>query len=207
MVTGWGVTLALPIALLAFVVPEAFLALFGAQYLEGASALRILLVAALINVGIGSVGTTLLATGETRTYLKINLIGTGLGFSLSLILVSTFGLLGAALGQLATAALWNGLSLWVVYRMYRMQPFSRQYLYVFLAGAASLLVLLPGILWVLDLSRWAILAVAPIHLGLTLALLWKLRLLDPETRATVSAVLDSLWGRLGTMHPLFGVRK
>jgi len=207
MVTGWGVMVAVPIALLIFAMPEAFLRLFGAQYTEGAWALRILLVGALINVGAGSVGTTLLATGKTRTYLKINIIGVGLGFGLSLVLVPTFGLVGAAMGQMLTSALWNGLSLWILYRMYRMQPFSRQYLYVFLVGLTTLLVLLPGILWVLDLSRWAIVAVVPIHLGLTLALLWKLRLLDPETRATIRALLGSLEGRLGTMHPLLGVRK
>jgi O-antigen/teichoic acid export membrane protein len=208
LITNWALISILPTCLLVVVLPETFLGFFGAHYDEGAWALRLLVVRSLMNVGAGVAGATLLATERTRTYLWIGLIGTAVSGSLGLLLIPALGLVGAATAQMLASAVWNGLTLLVVYRMYRMQPFSHHHACVFIAALTCLLPLYPALRLVIGLTRWAIIGVVPLHTGLTILALLKLNLLDADSQIIASEFLAALRGRLVSARTrLFGAQK
>jgi len=182
VVTLWGFVIVFPVSLLVLLLPETFLNLFGTQYHDGAWALRVLVVASLVNVGSGLVGATLLATDQTRTYLLIDLIGTVTSICLGLLLIPVMGMLGAAIAQLMATLFWNGLALFFVYRLYQMQPFNRHYFYVFAIGFLCLLLLYPVAQLVHDINSVAIIGLAPLCAGLTVLLLFRFRLLDADSQ-------------------------
>lgn len=196
LVTNWSLIIVLPTCLLVVLMPETFLGFFGAQYREGAWALRFLVTGALINVGSGLVGATLLATGRTRTYLLIDFIGTTISSSLGLLLIPALGLIGAAIAHMLAIMVWNGLALLVAYRMYRIQPFNKHYAYVFVTALACLLPLYPALRLVTGFTPWAIVGAIPLYTGLTILVLWKLHLLDADSQAIAGEFLTMLRGRL-----------
>jgi O-antigen/teichoic acid export membrane protein len=191
VVTLWGFAIVFPVCLLVLLLPDTFLSLFGSQYHDGAWALRVLVVASLVNVGSGLVGATLLATDQTRKYLSINLIGTFTSISTGLLLIPAIGILGAAIAQLMATVFWNGLALLVVRRLYQMQPFSRHYVSVSAVGCLCLLLLYPVAQFIRDISSVAIISLAPLCAGLTVLVLLRLRLLDGDSQM----IADDVWVR------------
>lgn len=86
---------------------EVLLALFGAEFVAAAPALRILVLAQLINVLTGPTGVLLSMTGQERTYAILLACGLGLQVLMSLWLIPRFGLTGAAVAGLTAHAAWN----------------------------------------------------------------------------------------------------
>ncbi len=70
--------------------------LFGAYYTSGASVLRLLSVAQLFNVMVGSCGYTLLMTGHQKAMMGITLVSCSLAVGGGLAVVEPFGLEGVA---------------------------------------------------------------------------------------------------------------
>lgn len=196
LVTTWGVICIFPVCLLVVFLPTNFLNLFGARYGEGARALQILVAGSLINVGTGPVGTTLLATGQTRSNLLITFIGTVISISLGLLLIPAVGLIGAATAQVLSGLIVNGLNLLLVYKMYRHHPFSRHFAYVFMVGLVCSVPLYPVIQLAIGFSSWAIIGLIPFYIGFTLLVLFKFQLLDADSQAIASDIQVSLRARL-----------
>lgn len=196
LIATWGFIIVCPIWLLMVLLPESFLGIFGAQYGEGAWVLRILVTGTLINVGAGAAGTTLLATGQTRTYLFINIFGAILSIGLGLLFIPRLGLIGAATGKVLTVAVWNGLTILFVYKRYHFQPFNRHYIYVVVANLLCLLLLYPIIRLAIGINAWTILGVVPIYAGLSLLMLVRFRLLDADSQAMVGEFLAMVRSRL-----------
>jgi O-antigen/teichoic acid export membrane protein len=111
--------------LLAF--PEFVLHLFGAKFEQGAWPLRILTLAQLVNVGTGSVGYLLIMTGNqtllrnnTTVWALMNLAG-------NLMLVPSYGAIGAATSTAVCLASINIVSWWIVRKKLKINTLS--YLY------------------------------------------------------------------------------
>jgi O-antigen/teichoic acid export membrane protein len=97
----------LPVIVILVLAREPILTLFGPAYLEGASALVILLVGHAINVACGPVGQVLNMSGCERMVAK-TLVGTALlNIILNAVLIPTFGIVGAASATAFTMSSWN----------------------------------------------------------------------------------------------------
>jgi len=98
--------------LISFVVfPGFFMGLFGAEFIAGKQALIILSVGQFFNAACGSVGSFLLMTGGQKAFSNFLMIGALLNVVLSIGLVKTMGIIGAAYSSVASVICWNILSL------------------------------------------------------------------------------------------------
>jgi O-antigen/teichoic acid export membrane protein len=89
-------------ALLLFVFAEHALAIFGPDFVSGASTLRILILSNIAALLFGPVGTVMIMTGLERLSLLNGIAGSVFIFLVSLALVPRYGLHGAAIATLLT---------------------------------------------------------------------------------------------------------
>lgn len=93
-----------------------FLGLFGPEFGVGRPILTILSLAQLFNVGVGAVGLMLMMTGHERDVARGVALGAAINFTLNLLLVPRWGLLGAAAASTTALLTWNSILVWFVYR-------------------------------------------------------------------------------------------
>jgi O-antigen/teichoic acid export membrane protein len=99
--------LALPLFVVTLVYPEQLLGLFGPEFGAGATVLRILVLAQLINVLTGPVGSVLVMTGGERYALANSLLALGVAVVCAFVLIPRYGLTGAALASALTLSIRN----------------------------------------------------------------------------------------------------
>lgn len=121
---GWMLLAALPIILFLLLFPELILQLFGADFVGGASLLRILALGQLVNVSMGSVGYLLMMTGCERLLRNIVMLSALFNFVGNLVLVPTFGAMGAAVSTAISLAFLNFLAYWCVRQRLRINTFG-----------------------------------------------------------------------------------
>lgn len=118
-----GMGLASPILLVCLVVPGWVLGLFGAEFAQGTTLLRILAVAQLVNVATGSVGFLLNMTGNEKLMRNIALSSSAVGVAMFFILIPLLGALGAAIALamvlvmqnlVALVFVWRKLGIWIL---------------------------------------------------------------------------------------------
>lgn len=182
LVTKWQFIVVLPAYSLVMAMPEEFLSLIGSQYAEANDALRLLATSILISISFGPVGATLLATGHTRIHLFLNIIGTFIGAAVGLLLIPSFGLVGASLAHLLTLAAWNALAWFTVYRRYGLHPFSPQYFGIIFLSLAGLLILYPFLVVATKFTIWILVLVAPVFTLLYVFILVKSGILDKDSQ-------------------------
>ena len=116
---GWMLLAVLPIVLLLLLFPEWILALFGADFVGGASLLRVLALGQLVNVAMGSVGYLLMMTGHERL-MRNNIIFTAfVNLAGNLFLIPLYGGMGAAVSTAFSLAIMNLISFWLVNKRLR----------------------------------------------------------------------------------------
>jgi O-antigen/teichoic acid export membrane protein len=109
---------ALPVALFLIVFGRALLPLFGSEFVASYPVLVILCLAQLFNVGMGSVGLFLQMTGHEQLVVLGIATALVINSSLNVVLIPTWGPIGAALGAAAYLLTWNILlSVWVRRRL------------------------------------------------------------------------------------------
>ncbi|MEM9908255.1 MAG: flippase [Cyanobacteria bacterium P01_D01_bin.44] len=81
--------------------------LFGPEFVAAKSALVILILGQLVNVGAGSVGYLMTMTGHQTQSALVMGASAGVNLVLNLIGIHLFGILGAALATALSMALWN----------------------------------------------------------------------------------------------------
>jgi O-antigen/teichoic acid export membrane protein len=139
-ITRWTVAGTIPILLLMLVAPAQILQLFGGEaFTEGTTPLRILVIGQAVNVSVGAAGFVLIMAGRTGWDLIVYGFSFLLDIVLSVILVSAFGITGAAIAQAVTIACSNALRLWLVHRFVHIQPWDRNYVRLAIPAAACAL--------------------------------------------------------------------
>jgi len=109
--------LTLPLVIFMILFGKELLTLFfGESYAGGALALAIIVLGQFFSVIIGSVGTLLNATGFQKETANALVFGTLVNALLSLALIPSFGLNGAAIATSASLLIWNAWLAWIVYR-------------------------------------------------------------------------------------------
>ncbi len=119
-----------------FYAPE-ILGLFGADFVEGASALRILAAAMLVASASGPIEAVLVMSGRTTQNLINNVIALGVNIGLLFVLVPPFGLEGAAIAWAVSVLCTNLLPMSQVVRSLGMHPFGLTHLMTMAAIAVG----------------------------------------------------------------------
>jgi O-antigen/teichoic acid export membrane protein len=141
-VSKWTFAFNFPVFLITVLFPGPILSIFGKAFADGAPALIILSWASLVDAATGMCGAVLDMTGYTRLKLTNAIIRLVLVIALSLVLIPTRGMVGAAIAALAGEIVMNGLRLVEVYFIFHLLPYSGSFLKPVMAGQLALLVTL-----------------------------------------------------------------
>lgn len=144
IVTKWIFTVSLPIVILMIFFAKEILNLWGSEYAPGATSLRIICLAQLINCATGSVGFILMMTGHSKINLINNFIGLLSTLSLNLVLIPKYGVFGAALSLAIVIAIVNITRLIEVYALFKIHPYKFQYYKPLLSAGIAFLILFSG---------------------------------------------------------------
>lgn len=128
VMTKWCFLLTFPLFALIFVYPEYFITkLYGAQYVGGATALRILAMGFIANSYFGFNYHTLLASGDSDFLMKCSVASAGINAVINFLLIPEYGMIGAAIG---TAISYSTIEVSMTLRAWRkqnMHPFTSMY--------------------------------------------------------------------------------
>lgn len=128
VMTKWCFLLTFPLFALIFVYPEYFITkLYGAQYVSGAAALRILALGFIANSYFGFNYHTLLASGDSDFLMKCSVASAGINVIINFMLIPEYGMVGAAIG---TAVSFTSIEVLMTLRAWRkqnMHPFTSTY--------------------------------------------------------------------------------
>ena len=126
--TWWLVVVSWPVFLVFAVFGPLLLGVFGNGFGRGATALAILSVAMLVNLGTGNVTVVLLMGGKSSWNLVNTAIALALNVGLNLVLIPRYGIAGAAIAWAVSIIVDNVLALIEVWLFLGMRPFGRGYL-------------------------------------------------------------------------------
>lgn len=105
--TSLMIGLALPVFIFLFFWPELILHIFGTEFVIGSTALPILAAGQFINVATGSVGYLLVMTGHEKVFRNIIVLSALVNLSLNVLLVPSYGLVGASTATAVSLSLMN----------------------------------------------------------------------------------------------------
>jgi O-antigen/teichoic acid export membrane protein len=97
----------LPLAAVLILAGGSYLALFGSEFIQASTALAILAIAQLVNVGAGPVQMLLVMTGQPRQAAKWLAASAVVNVGLNLALIPSFGVEGAAFATAISIVFWN----------------------------------------------------------------------------------------------------
>jgi len=127
--TKWVFSVTLPLFFLIFFAPKPTLYfLFGPNYIQAASALRILALGFFIHTFLGLNGQSLIVLGKAKLIMLNNFVIAILNVILNLQLIPKFGLEGAAFASFVSLSAGNILASCELYKISGIHPFSKNYL-------------------------------------------------------------------------------
>lgn len=138
-VTRWAFTLALPVAIILFVVSPDLMSLLGQGFESGTLVMRILVVAQITYVILGSGGLILVMTDYNRLNTVDAILNLVTSLVLDLALIPRYGAVGAAVAGAITIIFVNLLRLLQIHHIFNIQPYNNSYLKPFVSGLFSLL--------------------------------------------------------------------
>jgi O-antigen/teichoic acid export membrane protein len=156
-VTRWTLGATIPVLLVLAVLPGPVLRIFGNGFVEGETALRLLIIGMIVPVMVGTVGFILIMVGRTGWDLLVYVGSFAIDIGLAFALIPSLGIEGAAIAQAATLSFSAIARLFLVHRFVRIWPFDRHFLRLlpaaaFGAGAMVLTALLiPDKRWLVEL--------------------------------------------------------
>lgn len=125
--TRWLMLASWPLYLLFAVFPAAVLNIFGPRYTAGASALAVLSLAMLVNLGTGNV-TVVLLMGGRSSWSAINAgAALAVNIGLNLVLIPRMGILGAAIAWAASIVIDNATAMIEIWWFMDIDPFGAGY--------------------------------------------------------------------------------
>lgn len=121
----WILLATLPVFLVVALFPEMVIRLtFGAEYDSGALALSALALGFFTHAIVGPNGNTLTSVGRTRLIMYDNIVVAVTNVVLNILLIPTYGLLGAAVATSISYGLLNALYTYQLYRETGIHPFT-----------------------------------------------------------------------------------
>jgi O-antigen/teichoic acid export membrane protein len=135
--TLWIVVLGLPVLVMILLFSKEILLLFGPEFTNGRLSLIILTCGQFLNLSVGSVGYMLLMTGNQRWMVMDAIGAVCLNIPLMILLVSRYGIVGAAWASAITLALAGFVALIQIYFLLQVHPYSRRYLKMLFLAAVT----------------------------------------------------------------------
>jgi O-antigen/teichoic acid export membrane protein len=176
-VSKWVLSLGYPIFLIIMLFAPSLLKVFGDDFVNAATTLRLLAIGQIVNAAVGPAGFILSMTGRQKLNM-VNSIGlAALNIALNIILIPSYGIAGAALATTIALGLLNVARVIEVKILYGFTPFRRDIYKPLLAGTIALLLfyLLKTHLGWEDVIRTLALCVAFLIVYIVLLLLFGLR--------------------------------
>lgn len=128
IMTKWCFLLTFPIFALIIVYPELLITkLYGAEYVSGATALRILAMGFIANSYFGFNYHTLLVSGDSDFLMKCSMASAGINVVINFMLVPEYGMVGAAIGTAISYASIEVLMTLRAWKKQKMHPFTSMY--------------------------------------------------------------------------------
>ncbi|MDQ1275600.1 MAG: hypothetical protein QG610_1175 [Euryarchaeota archaeon] len=128
VMTKWCFLLTFPIFALIFVYPELLITkLYGAEYVGGATSLRILAMGFIANSYFGFNYHTLLASGDSDFLMKCSVASVGINAAINFMLIPEYGMIGAAIGTAVSYASIEVLMTLRAWKKQNMHPFTSMY--------------------------------------------------------------------------------
>ena len=167
ILTKWMFALTLPLFLIILLFPESVLnILFGPRYIQASIALQILALGMFIHTFLGPNGVTLIITGKTRFSMWTSLIGAIMNIALNILLIPTLGIVGAAIASAASLAVINLLKSTGLYLLFRIHPFTKNYIKPILASVLLVFVIFTFVKSMFDvIPFWLLLMLLMLFLG------------------------------------------
>jgi O-antigen/teichoic acid export membrane protein len=158
-VTRWTLGATIPVLLVLAILPGQVLRIFGADFVTGDAALRILIVGMIVPVMVGTVGFILIMAGRTGWDLLVYAGGFAIDVAVAFALgrPEALGVEGAAIAQAATLTFSAIARLLLVRRFLGILPFDARYLRLVppaVAGGVAMALVhaaMPSERWLLDL--------------------------------------------------------
>lgn len=125
--TKWVVGLTLPLATVVIIFSRVLMRVFGPDFEVGWVILVIGTVGQLVNCGTGSVGYLLLMSGNEKRLVRIQMVMAAVTVLSCLVLVSRFGITGAAIATAACNVMMNIWCLMQVRKTLHLFPYNRSY--------------------------------------------------------------------------------
>jgi O-antigen/teichoic acid export membrane protein len=123
-VTRWVAMFAVPLYAVAIALPGPLLQIYGPNYRSAATALTLMTIATLLNALAGPVERALIMTGLVRLEMATNVVATILVVGVALVLIPSYGLVGAAISVLLYTVVRNIAKTYLLYSKVRMTTLS-----------------------------------------------------------------------------------
>ena len=127
-VTKWTYTISCPMFFLVVFLSKEIMSVFGQEFVAGWGSLIILAFALLVNSSAGAVGLLLTMSGKQDLIMYDSIGICLLNIVLNYLLISPYGILGAAIASGISLIVFNLLVLLQVRILLRIHPFSRKFL-------------------------------------------------------------------------------
>lgn len=137
LIVKWISLVTIPLFLILFMFPVEILQIFGSEYLEMDSVLRVLSVGFLASAIIGPVNRTLQAVERTRINLYITLFTGTSNIGLNYLLIPIYEVIGAAVATAATFILAFIVKFAIIYKITGRQPFRATIGKIIFSGTAA----------------------------------------------------------------------
>lgn len=136
-VTKWTYATALPLSCLCILLSGHIMALFGKEYISGTMALSILAMAQLCDAVTGAIGLILIMAEKHKAMMYCCLAMFIGNLCANLLLVPSYGLIGAASATLLTMVLFNLMQAVLTFHYFKIHPFKLDFLKITGIGCAS----------------------------------------------------------------------
>jgi O-antigen/teichoic acid export membrane protein len=134
--TWWGMVVAWPLYIALAIFAEPAMRLFGPGYAAGSTALVILSLAYMFDLGTGNMNTLLLMAGKSSWNLANSALALSLNVALNLLLIPPFGIEGAAVSWAASIVAYNLAALIEMRTLLGLSPVDS--VYPIIVGATAL---------------------------------------------------------------------
>jgi O-antigen/teichoic acid export membrane protein len=145
--TRWAFICNLPIFLIMVLYPKPILAIFGASFVDGATALSIIACGELVNAATGICGSIIDMTGRNKLKFVNSLVSTVIIVGGNVLLIPRWGILGTAVASFFAMSIINIVRVIQVWILYRLQPYDITFIKPLVATAVAAVI-------VLSLGRW-----------------------------------------------------
>jgi O-antigen/teichoic acid export membrane protein len=179
ILTKWIFLATLPIFIIIFLFPKVVISFFfGCNYISSALALRILALGFMFHIAMGLNGISLVVIKDSNFIMYSTLISAVLNVILNILLIPSYGIIGASIATAVSYFIMNILNSLRLYQKMRIHPFSRSYVKILAISIVLLSII--GILDLKMLNIWYTFLILVIFLVIYLLILLISKSIDEE---------------------------